>query len=187
MDIKKNITSLFIVPTLKITKDDIKGHNMINGYLIDIERDTQYEDSVYILFRPPDMLLFQGFVEKQYETNKLLIDDYDYDDGFVVLVYKLPSKFKKDYDLIKEGKYSETSKEYQNIFPKIIKIVKNGLHRDEISLQYRVFRKSPELKKYWEDLIDINFTDSMEVWPGFDLFTETLDLDKVKKELYEDA
>ena len=59
-----------------------------------------------------DFERFREFLEKEYETNHSLIDDYDYEDGFVVLVYKLPSKHHKDYQLIRAGKYSETSKEF---------------------------------------------------------------------------
>ena len=35
--------------------------------------------------------------------------------GYVVIVYKLNLKFKNDYNLIKEGKYSETSKKFQDV------------------------------------------------------------------------
>jgi DNA recombination-dependent growth factor C len=64
----------------------------------------------------------------------------------------------------------------------VIKITKNGLHRDEISLQYRIFKKTDDLKQYWEDRLDIVFTDDMEVWDGFDFRRETLNLDTVKQE-----
>jgi hypothetical protein len=71
--------------------------------------------------------------------------------------------------------YSRTSQDFQKDFPKVIKIVKNGLQRDEISLQYRIFKKTDDLKQYWEDRLGINFTDDMEVWDGFDFTKETLD------------
>jgi hypothetical protein len=58
--------------------------------------------------------------------------------------------------------------------------MKNNLHRDEVSLQFRIFRKSQDLKNLWEDKLDMEFTDDMEVWPGFSIEKEELDLDKVK-------
>jgi hypothetical protein len=65
--------------------------------------------------------------------------------------------------------------------------MKSGLHRDEISIQFRIFRKTEDLYKYWEKRIGMDFDDDMEVWEGFDPIVETLNLDKLKKEIYEHA
>jgi hypothetical protein len=67
------------------------------------------------------------------------------------------------------------------MFPKIIKIKKNGLHKDEISLQYRIFNKTEDLKKFWEEKLGVEFDDSMEVWQGFIEENETLDINKLKE------
>ena len=187
MDIKKTVTSIFIVPTLKIHKDDLKDNNFLNGYIADLRKDVQYENAVYLLFKPDNLDRFREFVDEEYEKNHMIIDDYDYEDGFVVLVYKLSGKYEKDFDLIMRGKYSKTSSEFQALFPKVIKIMKSGLHRDEISIQFRIFKKSQDLREYWETRLDMAFDEDMEVWGGFDLLLESLDLDKVKQELYENA
>lgn len=187
MDIKKNVTSIFIVPTLKIKKESLKDNNFLNGYISDLRKDVQYDNAVYLLFKPDNFDKFREFLEDEYENNHMLIDDYDYEDGFIVLVYKLNKKHEEDIDLVMRGKYSKTSDKFQAIFPKVIKIMKNGLHRDEISIQYRIFKKSNDLREYWENRLGMDFNEDMEVWGGFDLLTESLDLDKVKQELYEDA
>lgn len=183
MDVKKNVTTTFIVPSLKIGRDTLRDNGLINGYIKDEMRDVQYEDCVYILFKPKNEDLFKEFVDREYERTKLIVDDYDYEGGFVVLVYQLDDKWKKDYDLIKQGKYSQVSEEYQKIFPKIMTITKNGLRRDEITLQFRVFNKTEDLRKYWEEKIGIRFTDDMELWQGFIEEDETLNIEKLK-ELY---
>ncbi len=97
------------------------------------------------------------------------------------MVYELPSKFNRDFKLIMESMYSQTSKEFQALFPKIIKIKKNGLHRDEISLQFRVFNKTADLIKFWEEKLGVEFDEEQEVWHAFDLNDETLDITKIKK------
>ena len=89
--------------------------------------------------------------------------------------------FDIDFYLIRQGRYSETSKKFQKIFPKAVKIKKNGLHRDEISLQYRVFNKTDDMIEYWEDKIGIDWDESLEVWEGFDKSREILDINKLKK------
>jgi hypothetical protein len=182
MDVKKTITTIFMVPTLKIDRVQLKKNNYINAYLSDVRRDVQYKDAVYLLFKPGNLNTFREFLDKEYERTKDILDDYDYEDGYVVVVYKLNSKWKKDFLLVKEGAYSRTSEEFKKQFPKTIEITRNFVQRDEISLQHRIFMKTIDLKEYWEDKLDINFTDDMEVWDGFNIENEVLDLDKLKKE-----
>ncbi len=171
-----------MVPTLKIDRDRLRDNGFINAYMKDGRKDVQYENAAYLLFHPKDLDKFKEFLDDEYERTKSIIDDYDYENGFVVLVYTLNPKFKKDFDFVKAGKYSKTSKEFQSQFPRVIKIKKNGLHKDEVSLQYRVFNKTEDLKKYWEEKIGVEFDDSMEVWQGFIDDRETLFIDKLKEE-----
>jgi hypothetical protein len=77
--------------------------------------------------------------------------------------------------------YSKTTPEFQALFPKIVKIKRGGLHKDEISLQYRIFNKTEDLKKYWEEKLNVEFDEDWEVWDGFDLDKETLFIDKIKE------
>jgi hypothetical protein len=132
MEIKKNITSIFMVPTLKVPKDALRSNGFINAYIRDDRRDDDYKESIYLLFKPKDLDKFREFLDNEYERTKTVIEDYDYEDGYVVVVYQLNERYKKDFTLIKQGKYSKTSSDFQKVFPKIIKIVKNGLHRDEL-------------------------------------------------------
>ena len=182
MEVKKTITSIFMVPTLRIDKERMRANGFINAYSKDAKRDVQYDNCVYLLFRPKDLDAFREFLDDEYERTKTIIDDYDYEDGFVVLVYELNDKFKRDFDLVRKGKYSETSREFQTLFPKIIKLKKNGLFKDEISLQFRIFNKTEDLKNYWEKKIGIDFDEDMEVWQGFVDSDETLFIDKLKEE-----
>jgi hypothetical protein len=174
-----------MVPTLKVPKDALKGNGFINAYIRDSGSENEYKDSIYLLFKPTDLDKFREFLDNEYERTKNIIEDYDYDDGYVVVVYQLNEKFKKDFTLIKQGKYSKTSEEFQKVFPKIIKIVKNGLHRDELSLQYRIFNKAEDLIDFWEDKLGINLKDAVgndfEVWEGWDETKEILELNKIKE------
>jgi hypothetical protein len=181
MEIKKTITSIFIVPTLSIGKERLVDNGFINGYIKDGGREVQYNNSIYILFKPENLDKFKDFLDEEYERTKSIIDDYDYEDGYVVVVYQLNSKLDKDIELIKQGKYSQTSPKFQEIFPKIVKLKRNGLLKDEVSLQYRVFNKTKDLIQFWEDKLDIEFDDSYEVWDGFFEENETLNLDKLKE------
>jgi hypothetical protein len=181
MEVKKTVTSIFIVPTLGIGRDNLHDNGYINGYIQDARRDVQYENSVYVVFKPKDLYKFRNFLDKEYERTKQIIDDYDYEAGYVVVVYQLDKKLDSDITLIKAGQYSKTSKNFQAIFPKIVKLKLNGLHRDEISIQYRIFNKTEDLRQYWEDKLGVEFDEDWEVWDGFDEEQETLNLDKLKE------
>jgi hypothetical protein len=185
MEIKKNITSIFMVPTLKVPKDALRSNGFINAYIKDNRRDDQYKESVYLLFKPTDLDKFREFLDSEYERTKAVIEDYDYEDGYVVVVYQLDNKYNKDYELIKQGRYSKTSANFQKMFPKIVKITRGGLHKDEISLQYRIFNKAEDLVNFWEEKLGIDLEGVMganfEVWDGWDESKEILNLDNIKE------
>jgi hypothetical protein len=184
MELKKTITTIFIIPTLGVDREDLKENGFLNGYISDKRKDVQHKDAVYLLFKPENLDKFRSFLEEEISKNQGIIDDYDYEDGYVVIVYKLDPKWKKDYTLIKKGLYSKTSKKFQETFPRTI-TVKRGqkeLPKKETTLQHRVFEKSEELRSYWEDKTDTKFTDDMELWDGFHIENETLNLDKIKTE-----
>ncbi len=82
MERKHTITSVFIVPTLSIGRDRLIDNGFINGYTKDSRRDVQYENAVYLLFKPTDLDKFRSFLDKEYERTKSIIDDYDYEDGY---------------------------------------------------------------------------------------------------------
>jgi hypothetical protein len=184
MEIKKNITSIFMVPTLKVPKDALRNNGFINAYIKDDRRDDDYKESIYLLFKPDNLDKFREFLDDEYERTKTIIEDYDYENGYVVVVYQLNDKYKRDFNLIKQGKYSKTSEEFQKLFPKVIKLVKNGLSRDELSLQYRIFNRADDLIEFWEEKLGINFKvtigDDFEVWSGWDEQNEILNLNKIK-------
>lgn len=170
-----------MVPTLGIGKGELADNGFINGYVKDGSREVQYENCIYLLFQPKDLDKFREFLDREYERTKSVIDDYDYDDGFVVVVYQLNSKFAKDFALIRQSRYSKTSATFQAQFPKVIKIKKNGLQKDEISLQYRVFNRTEDLIKFWEEKLDVEFDDDQEVWHAFEEENEILNIKNVKE------
>ncbi len=168
-----------MVPTLKVPKDALVANGFINGFVADKQREGHYENAVYVLFKPENLDKFKEFLDSEYERTKNIIEDYDYPNGFVVVVYKLEQSLHKDFILVKKGKYSKTSVEYQKCFPKTIKIKKDGLEREEISLQYKIFQKTKDLVTYWEDKLSINFKEEFELWEGFDEERETLDINQI--------
>jgi len=181
MDIKRTITSIFMVPTLKFPKDELKNNEFINAFSKNNTSDMEYADAIYLLFKPKDLGRFRLFVENERDRTKSFIDDYDLTDGYVVMVYQLDPALKKDFDIVRKGQYSKTSPAFQALFPKVVKFMVNGLHRDELSLQFRIFNKTGDLVKFWEDKFNVTFGKDQEIWHGWNIENETLTLDKLKE------
>ncbi len=181
MKLQKTITTIFIVPTLSIGKEKLEENGFINGYVKDNEREVQYDNCIYLVFKPENLDKFKNFLDDEYERTKSILDDYDYPNGIVVVVYKLNSRLDDDIALVKQGKYSKTSKRFQEIFPKVVKVKKNGLFRDEISLQYRIFNKTEDLLEFWENKLDVKLDEDAEVWSTFIEDNESFTLEKIKE------
>lgn len=170
---KRTITSIFMVPTLKIPKDQLANNGFVNAFVADIDKDNHFQDCIYLLFKPTNIEKFREFLEEEYKRTEI-IEDYDYPNGYVVVVYKLNSQFMEDYKLIRLGKYSKTSDEFKKVFPDKINIVKNGWNKEETSLQFRIFNKTKDLVEYWEEKMGIKFEPDQEVWSGYDENAELL-------------
>ena len=178
-DAKKTICTIFLVPPIQIDREKLKENNFLNAYSSDKMHEEVYEDAVHLLFKPNNIDRFREFLDAEYERTTMIITDYDYLPNFVVVVYKLDPKFKTDFDKIREGLYSKTSPEFQALFPKVVKITVNGLSRDEISLQVRIFKKTEDLRKFWEEKFDVDLMEHIEVWDGYHEENETLTQDKL--------
>lgn len=169
-----------MVPTLKIPKGALMDNGFINAYVSDAGRDVQYENCIYLLFKPDDIDAFREFLDSEYERTSSIIDDYD-EDGFVIVVYQLNKEYIRDYELVKQGKYSKTSKQFQNEFPKKLKVMIDGSPKEETTLQIRVFRKTHDLIEFWENMLGVRLGKDQELWHEFDLEKETLYIKKIKE------
>jgi len=174
MKLETTICTNFIAPTLKINGEDILKNGFINAYIDDVDCDMGYKNCTYLLFKPPDIDVFNHFIEEEYERTGDIIDDYDYEGGYTVLVYKLNMKFEDDFNLVKKGMYSKTSEKFQKLFKKIT-------DKGTPSTQHLIFTKDPKLKEYWEERADIRLKDEWEVWEGWSEDRETLDIKKIKE------
>ena len=181
-EVKKTISSIFMVPTVGLLKEIRDANGYLNAYSEDRIKNEPHEDCVYVLFRPNNLDKFREFLDSEYERTKDLICDYDYPNNLIILVYKLNPRFKADFHLIKMSRYSKTSPEFQALFPKVIKYkTEEGLQRDELTLQVRIFKKTPDLRKFWEDKFDVSLPDDIEVWEGYHLENEILTEEKLKE------
>jgi len=181
MELQKTITSIFMVPTLKIDRSELVVNGFINGYVRDVNNESNFDHCIYLLFKPENTTRFRNFLEDEYERTKAIIKDYDYEGGYVVVVYQLDKKFEKDFNLVRQGKYSKTSKEFQNLFPEKLKVISLSKKKEETSLQYKIFNKSNDVREFWEDQLGVRFKPEQEIWEGFDEEKEILNIEKINE------
>ena len=180
----KTTTTILLLPAVGTSRRSLMKYGFINGYLADKHHEIQYQDAVYILFRPESWEKFGYHLERE-EKSENLIAQYDYAGGYIVLVYSILDKWKEVLPLFKEGKYSQLNDEYKSQFPQMVRTMdsKTGLMSDELSLQYMIFTKAEPLQKMWEKELGISFKElgpDMEVWGKPDKEKETLDIEKIR-------
>ncbi len=182
--LKGNASKFFLlIPVMggKIDWGEMEENNFINSYLKDKNREDIEEDVLFVLFKPPDFDNFELFLQKQQE-NPDFIEDYDYEGGYVVLVYRINNALKADFNKFKQGKYSEFSDITKRMFKRMIP--EEGVIFGEklvMSFQWKVFNKSPVLKRELEELFEIPLDANAEIWSIPNEEKETLNIDLIKE------
>lgn len=174
---RKNCTTIFLLPSIGHTRQKLLPYGFLSAYLDDINHSVHYENAVYILFKPEKMDEFHKFLSKEYLKSPLIIQDYDYKGGYIVVIYSINDRFLPDYQLFLEGKYSQFSKEYMKLFPSKIAVdKKNGTKEVVYSLQHRLFNRTKDMKALWEQRIGQAIPENMELWSVPDMSKEVLDI-----------
>lgn len=150
----------------------IKKYGFVQAYMKDVEHVPTTKYPVYVLFRPPNMVEFGEFIEEEKQLD-LIEDVYDYPNGYVVVVYRFPEIYYNDYNLIVDGKYSETSDTFKSLFP--------ATSLGSPSLYHLIFNKHKNLKAEIENEINTIIPDDAELWHYPDMSKETLDITKFIK------
>ena len=183
---KSTLTTILLLPAIGMSRRALLKYGFINAYLADIDSEIEYKDCVYILFKPDSIDRFESFFMREKES-KNFVTQYDYEGGYIVLVYSILDKFKADYNLGLDGIYSKFSNEYKETFPKFVKVVNSetGILESQISLQFHIINRSIALRNMWEEEFKVKFKDlgeDMEVWGRYDIHHETLDIEQIRKE-----
>lgn len=165
---ERTCATAFLLPGIGLQRQDILQHGFIAAYIDDINHAIKYKHSIYLLYKPTST--FKEFLENEYRRTKLLIEEYDYPKGYVIVVYRFPEEFIPDYELFLEGKYSKFSEHYKNAFPKTIWIENEyGLKSEKFTFHHLVFMKHLIIREYWYDKLGIDIPKDGEYWTKPDI------------------
>jgi len=110
--LKKTKSGVFILPILMYQNIIKKSPYYIGTYIL-----NTHQPRICVVFQditmdedPTQLVTLMGVLV----ADPLYINQ-DVLDGEVIVEFRFPSKFKKDFDLILEGRYSELSREYKDI------------------------------------------------------------------------
>lgn len=203
-------TSRFLLPALKLTQNELLKFGFIDCFLVDKHKTFINEKDIhlYLLFKPntdkQQVIQLGGFLAREKESqytrlttkieelteqdpkHNILLDEYDYEGGYIVLVLKFPEKFRSDYELFKIGKYSKFSDTFKDIFPphKKVTLINQTTGKEEIiegnGLAYMIVTKNKKAKAYAEKKWGISIDEDNEYWrlPNIEK-RETLDIEKI--------
>lgn len=175
-------STLFLLKGLELDIEKIRKFGFINAYLYMKDYYVDIDKPVFVLFKPPSMLELEGFLCDEVGSKKeaQLIEDIDLEEGYVVFVYEWPSSLNDVWDAFLSGKYSKMPKSYQDRFPKKVNKQKSKwLLVPTISIYGHIFGKTEDLKKFWEESLDITLNPEDEYWGIPSQEKETLDIKKI--------
>lgn len=182
---------MFLLPGIEIDsnlKSKFRRSGFINTYLTCEPYKYPYE-VIFLLFQPKELdLEFYEFTE-ELQTNANFIEIIEFDKKQVLIVYRIPAKFKNDYNLFMKGRYSRLSDAFKKCFvledyqrdTKGNPMKDNkGNYLTEPSTFYHVFNRTEFIKERW--LLKLGYPlhdpilDSMELYDVQSPDKESLEL-----------
>lgn len=147
----------FILPTLGLSLSELRSNGFKTTYLGDARLSNWRELLGTKLYVELDSSCTPSFLKKmtQHENySNLRMDGDNY-----LIEFDVPAKWRSGVvDKFLEGKYSEIDRDYvKENFPKYTST-------NTESVNYQILTKSPELKEYWEIILDVDLDEDAEVW-----------------------
>lgn len=147
----------FLIYTLNIPSKYLwKG--LISSYVgnYDYTGDDSWGDYMSLLYRTAEVSEEQLTLLRK---NKAYVHEYDPEEGQIMFVLKIPSKYKKTVVApFLNGEYSRISRDYMNTH--FQKFTPTGSY----STNYLILTKDSSLRKFWEDQIGQPLPPNAEVW-----------------------
>lgn len=117
-----NPAAFFVLPMLGKHPDDYPRFR--DCFIADSEH-PEFDNHIHVYTRVGGGNRNTGFGEEELYNHPEFVTTFDdsFDNTFATYIFKVPQKWKSDYELYKQGRLKEFSKEYQeeirHIFPKL--------------------------------------------------------------------
>lgn len=188
---KENISTIFLLPAIQIknsVKKEFYDNGFINTYITTNKIKYPYE-VIFLLFNPSEFdYQYAGF-ESRLISNENYIECNDLGNNYVLYTFKIPQIFIKEYYLFLDGRYSEFSKEYKELFPNKSHVYDNdkkplkdkkGGYLLEDSPYFKVFNKDEGFKEKLAQKLgyeDTSILDDVELYDKQDEVKEKFNIE----------
>lgn len=186
---KENVSTVFLLPGIEI-KSELKNRFYSFGFqntFLTCPPLNYPWPVLYILFKPQVIdLEFIRFAE-DLQKNPNFIETLDAGSNKVLMVYKVPKRFRRDYELFLEGKYSKLSSDYRKCFQmeqfKLDShdrpVKENGRYVKEYTDFYHIFNRTDHIKDVWKERLGYDKSeqifDDIELYDRQDPVRETIE------------
>lgn len=162
--IKINKTTQYLLPCLEL-KDSrlnykyLKEQGFLAAYLGYDSDYMDFRDSLFLLFNPSLDRLSQWYdFYELYSKEKRFNFEYDLGVNIVLLIFKLPDKYKFYPQFLLQGKYSKFSAEYAKKF-----LISDGVGKIEKLQQYLIIMKDKEFRSQLQEKLGYILDDKAEL------------------------
>lgn len=186
----ENVSTIFLLPGIEI-REELKAEFYSQGFIntfLHVKGLNYPYPVIYLLFKPTR--IDHSFVRfaNELQKNGNFLETIDAGRNKVLMVYRVPKRFRRDYDLFLEGKYSRLSDSYKRCF-QMEQFKLDALGRPmrdnrgrwikEPTDFYHVFNRTDDIKKRW--LAAIGYDESSDILDDVELYEKQ----DTQKETYE--
>lgn len=150
-----NRSSTYILPFIVNNRKDISWDKYFMNCYTGTENDKDYGQYIYIHLRYKPITECEK-IENLLVSNNNFLDSRNTDKQYTLYKFSIPEKFKKDFDLILESKFSKISDEAK------IKICLFHNASKESRL-YKIFQKDENLRKELEEELETEIPKGLEL------------------------
>lgn len=160
MNFKRNKSTFCVMPMLDIKRDDLYWDFYYLNCYVAIEEYPEDKDKFYLLFD------FNKETQAYLTTRDLIskCDNYAREfchtsktKDYIIFVFNVPEKYKREVTLFKEGRYSEFNREYKNLIFKVHKVT------DKKEL-WHIIMKSDNRRKRLSEELNHEIDKDTELW-----------------------
>ena len=147
-----NHVSRYLLPALELKNTALdykyfREQGFVNGFLGYDQDYMDFRDSLFLLFNPSlDKLQNWNDFYELYTKERRFVGEYDLNINTVLLIFRLPEKYKLLPKFLLEGKYSKFPKEYANKF-----IISHSGDKIKALHEYLVMTRNHALRCQIED------------------------------------
>lgn len=186
----ENVSTVMLLPVVKINKKlmfNFYRFGFKNTYLFSEQLDCLYDfNTIYLLFEPNKLdIEFAEFIF-ELSSNPNFIEVKDVGFKKMILVFKIPDQFKRDFKLFLEGQYSKVTDTYKKCFQleKPSKTERGDIKREptgsiimEPTTFFHIFNKSDKLRNIYIEklgLDDFKWPEELELYDKVNIEKETI-------------